>query len=56
MELLEKDGTVIATVKKSADSYRSVLEGIPVVLSQPRSEVAAAYREAAEKLGIGKKE
>ena len=56
LELLEKDGTVIATVKKSADSYRSVLEGIPVVLSQPRSEVAAAYREAAEKLGIGKKE
>ena len=56
LELLGKEGTVIATVKKSADSYRSVLDGTPVVLSQPRSEVAAAYREAAKKLGITKEE
>ena len=56
LELLEREGTVIATVKKSADSYRSILEGTPVVLSNPRSEVAAAYREAAEKLGIRSEE
>lgn len=53
LELLEKEGEVLGAVKKSADSYRSILEGTPVVLSNPRSEVAQMYRAVAEKLGIG---
>ena len=52
LELLGKEGTVLGTVKKSADSYRSILEGTPVVLSNPRREVAGMYRVVAEKLGI----
>lgn len=51
-ELLEKEGRVLGAVKKSADSYRSILEGIPVVLSNPKSEVARMYRSVGAKLGI----
>lgn len=52
LALLQKEGTVLGTVKKSADTYRSILEGTPVVLSNPRSEAAKAYRQIAVTLGI----
>lgn len=50
LEQFKKEDVVLGVVKKSADTYRSVLEGIPVVISAPKSDVAKAYREIAEKI------
>lgn len=52
-ELLEqfaKEAPVMGCVKKSADAYRSILEGTPVVLSDKKSDVAQAYREIAAQI------
>ena len=50
LEQFKKEAPVLGIVKKSADAYRSILDGTPVVLSDKKSEVARAYREIAEKL------
>lgn len=47
---IEKEGRVLGIVKKSADAYRSVLDGTPVVLSNPKSDVAVSYAQIAEKI------
>lgn len=44
-EQFEKVAPVLGKVKKSADAYRSVLDGTPVVISDRKSDVAQAYRE-----------
>lgn len=52
-ELLEqfaREALILGCVKKSADAYRSILEGTPVVISDKKSDVAASYREIAEKI------
>ena len=46
----EKEAPILGTVKKSADAYRSVLEGTPVVMSNRKSDVAQAYIEIAAKI------
>ena len=46
----EKEAPVLGTVKKSADAYRSVLEGTPVVKSNRKSDVAQEYAEIAAKI------
>lgn len=51
LEAFAKEGPILGTVKKSADAYRTDLEGKPVCVSNPRSDVAAAYREIAALLG-----
>lgn len=50
LEQFEKEAPVLGTVKKSADAYRSVLEGTPVAMSNCRSDVSRAYREIASKI------
>ena len=52
-ELLEqfaREGPVLGVVKKSADAYRSIVDGKPVVVSDPKCDVSKAYRQIAEKL------
>lgn len=46
----EKEAPILGIVKKSADTYRSILDGTPVVLSQPKSDVAMAYVALAKKI------
>ena len=50
LEQFKKESAVLGIVKKSADTYRSVLDGIPVVMSAPKSDVALSYQEIAEKI------
>jgi chromosome partitioning protein len=50
LEQFKKESSILGIVKKSADTYRSVLDGIPVVMSAPKSDVAQAYKEIAEKI------
>lgn len=46
----EKEAPILGTIKKSADTYRTILDGTAVVLSDPKSDVSRAYMEIAEKL------
>lgn len=46
----EKEAPILGIVKKSADAYRSVLDGTPVSMSDRRSDVSCAYVEIAGKL------
>ena len=50
LEQFEKEAPILGVVKKSADAYRSVLEGMPVVMSNRKSDVARAYIEIAAKI------
>jgi len=50
LEQFKKEAEVLGIVKKSADAYRSILEGTPVVMSKPKSDISKAYIEIAEKL------
>lgn len=50
LEQFKKESSILGIVKKSADTYRSVLDGIPVVMSAPKSDVAQAYKGIAEKI------
>ena len=45
LEQFKKEAPVLGAVKKSADAYRNILEGIPVVMSNPKSDVSVAYKE-----------
>ena len=50
LEQFKKEDAVLGIIKKSADTYRNILDGVPVVVSNPKSDVAVAYTEIAEKL------
>lgn len=50
LELLHDKAEVLGTVKKSADAYRSVVDGTPVVISNKNSDVAKSYFEIASKI------
>ena len=50
LEQFKKEASVLGIVKKSADTYRSILEGLPVVISQAKSDVSIAYKEVTEKI------
>lgn len=45
-----KEGPILGTVKKSADVYRSILDGTPVVMSNRKSDVAQEYVKIAAKI------
>lgn len=49
-EQFEKIGPVLGRVKKSAVTYKGVLDGVPVVMSDKKSDVAKAYYEVASKI------
>lgn len=50
LEQYKKEGPILGIIKKSADAYRSVLDGIPVTMSQPNSAISKAYSEIADKI------
>lgn len=50
LEQFEKEAEIIGIVKKSADAYRSILDGTPVVLSNAKSEVSQEYIKIAERI------
>ena len=50
LTILEEKVPVIGIVKKSADVYRDVIHGKPVVLSNKKSDAAQAYLNIAEKI------
>ncbi len=45
IEQFEKEAPILGKVKKSAETYKSVLEGTPVVISNKKSDVSQSYRE-----------
>lgn len=50
VEQFEKEAPILGLVKKSADAYRSDLDGVPVVISNKKSDVSQAYKDIADKL------
>ena len=50
LEQFAREGPILGVVKKSADAYRGILTGRPVVLSSPKSDVSIGYRRIAEKI------
>ena len=50
LDQLQKEGPVLGVVKKSADAYRSIVDGTPVCMSDRSSDVAKAYAEIANKI------
>ena len=50
LSTLGEKAPVIGTIKKSADVYRTVINGKPVVLANPKSDAAIAYMDIASKI------
>lgn len=50
LELLDQTATLLGVVKESVDASRSDVDGLPVVVSAPKSDVAKAYMEIADKI------
>lgn len=50
VEQFKKEAPILGLVKKSADAYRSMVEGTPVVISDKKSDVSLAYKEISDKL------
>ena len=50
LEQFGKEGPILGIIKKSADTYRSVLDGTPVTMSDQRSDVSKAYKTVADQL------
>lgn len=50
LTILKEKVPVIGIVKKSADVYRDVINGKPVVLSNKKSDAAKAYQNIVEKI------
>lgn len=46
----EKEAPILGVVKKSADAYRSILDGTPVAMSDKRSDVTKAYEGIANNI------
>ena len=49
VEQFEKEAPILGLIKKSADAYRSIVDGTPVVISDKKSDVSVAYKEIADK-------
>ena len=50
VEQFEKESPILGLVKKSADAYRSIVDGTPVVISDRKSAVTQSYKEISDKL------
>lgn len=50
LDMLSEKGTILGTVRKSADINRHAVEGKPVVLAMPNSKVAHEYVDIANKI------
>ena len=49
-EVLSKQGEILGTVKESVAASKGDVDGIPAVISDPKSDVSKAYFDIAEKL------
>lgn len=50
LALLEDKANVLGIIKKAADAYRSVVDGVPVVLSNKRCDISKAYIKIAKSI------
>ena len=50
LALLQSNVPILGIIKKSADVYRRVIDGLPVVLSHPKKEVSIVYKNIASKI------
>ena len=50
VELLKEKYPVLGIIKQSADAYRSIDIGTPVIISNKNSEISLAYTSIAELL------
>ena len=50
LRLLEEKAPVLGIVKKAADVYRNVINGQPVIMAKPKSDVAIAYTAIAKSI------
>ena len=50
LALLRSNADILGIIKKSADVYRRVIDGLPVVLSHPKKEVSIVYKEIANSI------
>lgn len=50
LALLQKKVPVLGVVKKSAAAYKNIIEGLPVVLANKKSDIAKAYIEISIKI------
>ena len=48
LQLIENKINILGIVKKSADAYRYVAEGLPVVMRNSKSDVAVSYKKISE--------
>lgn len=50
VEQIAKEAPIIGTVKKSADTYRNILDGKPVVIANKASDVAKEYMRISQEI------
>lgn len=50
LEVLKEENNVLGVVRKGADAYRDILDGKPVIIAQPKSDIALAYSEISKKI------
>lgn len=50
LEVLSNENELLGVVRKGADAYRDILDGKPVVISQPKSDIARAYAEISKRI------
>lgn len=50
LSILEKQGTILGIVKESVAASKGDVDGVPAVVSDPRSDVAKAYSEISKKI------
>ena len=50
LSLLEKAAPLLGVVKESVEASKGDVDGVPVVISSPRSDVAKSYKEIAKKI------
>jgi chromosome partitioning protein len=48
--LLELKAPLLGVVKKGVDSYKSIIDGVPTVISNPKSDITQSYSEVANKI------
>lgn len=50
LEVLKEENNVLGVVRKGADAYRDILDGKPVIIAQPKSDIALAYSEISKRI------
>lgn len=48
--LLELKANLLGIIKKGVDSYKSIIDGVPAVIGNPKSDIAQSYIEIANKI------